>query len=230
MITLDKNLWLFTYPLNLLGLDMRRNVTVIRLSSGKIVIHSTGPFTGEDVAMISALGAVSWICEAMLRHDTFAKEGRVAFPDVPYLAPPGFGEGQDFVTQAIVPAPAEWGDELQVLELQGIPGMRETVFFHSPSRTLIVADLVFNFPYNEPLWSELMLKAAVGSQHHPGMSRPFKLSIKDESAFQQSIAQMMEWDFDRVIVGHGEVIPSGGKEKLASVFKNAGIHQPALNA
>lgn len=227
MITLDQNLWLLTYPLNLLGVNLRRNVTVIRLSSGKLVIHSTGPFSGEDVATISALGDVGWICDVMLRHDTYSKEGRIAFPNVPYLAPEGFGEKQDFVTHAIVPPPAEWGEELEVIELQGIPSMRETLFFHRSSRTLIVADLVFNFPYNEPLWSELMLKAAVGSQHHPGVSRAFKFSIKDEAAFQESIAQMMEWDFDRVIVGHGDVIPTGGKDQVSRTLAEAGIYQPA---
>lgn len=226
MTTLAKNIWLLSYPLNLLGLNLRRNVTVIRLFSGKLVIHSTGPFSGEDVVLISALGEVGWICEVMLRHDTFSKEGRAAFPDVPFLAPEGFGQNQEFVTHTIVPTPQEWSDELQAIELQGIPSMRETVFFHQPSRTLIVADLVFNFPYNEPLWSELMLRAAVGSKHHPGMSRAFKLAIKDENAFQQSISQMMGWNFDRVVVGHGEVIESGGKEKVASVLSDAGLYQP----
>lgn len=228
MITLDKNLWLLTYPLNLLGVNLRRNVTLIRLSSGKIVIHSTGPFPGEDVATILALGPVGWICEAMLRHDTFSKAGRTAFLDVPFLAPEGFGNNQDFVTHAIIPPPKEWSEELNAIELQGIPSMRETVFFHKPSRTLIVADLIFNFPYNEPLWSELMLKAAVGSQHYPGLSRAFKLSIKDEAAFQESISQMMTWDFDRVIVGHGDVIERDGKERVASVLSKAGLYQPTL--
>lgn len=227
MKTLDKNLWLLTYPLNLLGVNLRRNVAIIRLSTRQLVIHSTGPFTGEDVAMIQSLGNVGWICDVMLRHDTYAKEGRIAFPDVPFLAPEGFGQNQDFVTHAIVPTPAEWGSELQALELQGVPSMRETVFFHAPTRTLIVADLVFNFPYNEPLWSELMLKAAVGSKHHPGMSRAFKFSIKDDQAFQQSIAHMMAWNFDRVIVGHGDVIETDGKAKVAGVLSEAGVYHPA---
>lgn len=225
MTSLDKNLWLLTYPLNLLGVNLRRNVTIVRLSSGKLVIHSTGPFSGEDVVLISSLGEVGWICDVMLRHDTFSKEGRASFPDVPFLAPEGFAQTQEFVTHTIVPPPPEWTGELEAIELQGVPSLRETVFFHRPSRTLIVADLVFNFPYNEPLWSELMLKAAVGSKHYPGMSRAFKLAIKDENSFQKSIGQMLEWDFDRVIVGHGDVIETGGKEKVVGVLRSAGVYE-----
>ena len=223
MVSLDNNLWFLSYPLKLLGVNVRRNVSVIRLKSGKIIIHSTGPFTGEDVSAISALGTVSWLVEAMLRHDTFSQQGREAFPNVPYLAPPGFAQHVDFVPRAIVPAPADWTGEVDALELQGAPGMRETVFFHRSSRTLIVADLVYNFPRHEPLWSELMLRAAVGSHHEPGMSRAFKISIKDEAAFQQSIAQMLAWDFDRVIVGHGDVIETEGKEKVTHALKDAGV-------
>lgn len=30
---------------------------------------------------------------------------------------------------------------------------------------------------------------------------------------------MMQWDFDRVIVGHGDIIERGGKETLARIFR-----------
>ncbi len=58
-------------------------VTLIRLRSGKLVIHSTAPFTPEDVAAIRALGEPGWLLDGILRHDTFANEGREAFPGIP---------------------------------------------------------------------------------------------------------------------------------------------------
>jgi hypothetical protein len=215
---LAENLWLLPYPLHKLGADLRRNVSIIRLGSGELVIHSTGPFSSEDVAAISALGRPGWLVDAMVAHDTFAKEGRAAFPGVPYLAPAGFSEVAEVETTLILPAPAAWATELKVLRIEGVPSYQEHVFFHAPSRTLIVADLVFNFGPDEPIWTELMLKVAVSGDHHPGMSRPFKMAIKDEPAFQDSVARMMAWDFDRVIVGHGDVIESGGKEKVAAAL------------
>ena len=167
----------------------------------------------------------------MLRHDTFSKRGREVFPEIPFLAPPGFEESGeiDFPTQPILPQPAAWGDELIALEIEGVPSMRETLFFHRPSRTLIVCDLVFNFGKDEPVWTEVLLWAAVGGEHHPGMSRAFKLAIKDEARFKESMATMMAWDFDRVVVGHGDVIESGGKEKLARCCGKPGSsHLPAV--
>jgi hypothetical protein len=223
MITpIAENLWLLAYPLPKLGMNLRRNVTIIRLKSGDLVIHSTGPFSPADVAEITALGRPAWIVDSMLHHDTFAKEGREAFPGIPYLAPPGFSELVDISTEPIVPPPAAWGSELQVLPVPGMPGYDEHIFFHEPTRTLIVADLVFNFGPHEPVWTELMLKAVVGGDHQPGMARPFKMGIKGEDVFKQAMEKMLRWDFDRVIVGHGDHIPTAGKQKVATMLADAG--------
>ena len=69
---------------------MGRVVTLLRLESGKVVIHSTAEITQEQVEEIRELGEPGWLVEATCFHDTCAKEGRKAFPDIPYLVPPGF--------------------------------------------------------------------------------------------------------------------------------------------
>ncbi len=223
MTPFGENIWLLTYPLKKLGADVRRNSTVIRLQTGEIVIHSTAPFTPEDVAEVGRLGQPKWLVDAMLDHDTFAQEGRAAFPEAVYLGPPDFQDKVDFPVQPILPAPPAWGSELEAIALEGVPSLEEYVFLHAPSRTLITCDLVFNFGYDEPAWTEFLLKLAVGSEHHPGMSKPFKGAIKDEAAFKASIGRMLAWDFDRVIVGHGDPITSGGKEKVQAMLRQAGF-------
>jgi hypothetical protein len=220
---LADNLWLLAYPLKMLGADLRRNVTLIRLCSGKMIIHSTAPFSLEDVATIRTLGEPAWLLDGILRHDTFAKEGRTAFPGIPYLAPEGFTEVAGVETIPIIPAPEEWVGELLALEIQGAPASRDTALLHVPSRTLILTELVFNFSHKEPLWTELLLRVAVGSKHQPGMSRPMKAGVKDKAAFTSSLATILGWDFDRVVVGHGDVIETDGKRKLRAALSAAGF-------
>ena len=222
MEQLDSNLWLLSYPLKMLGADLRRNVAVMRLPSGQMVIHSMGPFSGEDVAAIRALGEPAWLVEAMLRHDTFSQEGRDAFSTATFLAPEGFGERVKFPVGPLLPAPTEWAGEIEVLRLEGVPSMEEHAFFHRSSGTLITADLIFNFGADEPLLTEIVLRAAVGSEHEPGMPRPFKLAIKDEPAFCRSLEVLKAWDFDRVIAGHGHPILAGGKPKVLAMLRAAG--------
>lgn len=223
LTSVAENLWMLVYPLKMLGVDVRRNVTIIRLKSGKLVIHSTGPFTSEDVAEIRTLGEPGWILDGILRHDTFARHGREAFGGIPYLAPEGFSDEVGFPTEVIVPAPEEWSGELLALEIQGAPDARDTALLHVPSRTLILTELVFNFADEQPLWNELLLRVAVGSHHHPGMPRPVKAGVKDEAAFKDSLEAILAWDFDRVIVGHGDIIERDGKAKLSAALEAAGF-------
>jgi hypothetical protein len=222
MKKLAENLWVLPYSLRLLGADFKRTVTIVRLISGDLVIHSTGPFTPEDVKGILRLGKPGWLLDAMLQHDTFAQRGRQAFPAIPYLAPDGFADVVGFPIEPLIPGPSKWGEELKVVRLDGNPSMEEHVVFHPHSRTLVVADLLFNFGPDTPTWTNFLLLAAVGAKHHPGMSRRFRMSIKDKAAFQRSVETLLGWDFDRIIVGHGEVIETDGKRLLRNALAAGG--------
>lgn len=217
---LAPDLWLASYELKMLGVDLQRNVTVIRLKSGKLVIHSTAPFSAGDVVAIRALGEPVWLVDALLRHDTFAKEGTAAFPHAAYLAPPGFA----VPSLPLIDPPPEWAGELDVIPVDGAPEFGEIVLVHRASRTLVVCDLVFNFPGGMGLFGNLLLKlASVGGHHAPGVTRPFKKAIKDPAAYAASVRAILDQDFDRVIVGHGSPIETGGKDKLRAAFRGAGI-------
>jgi len=222
MQLLGENLWWCGYPLTLLGADLRRNVSVIRLANKDLVIHSTAPFTGEDVERISKLGRVRWVLDAMLDHDTFARDGKKAFPDAVFLAPEGFSERVGFRCGAIVPPPPEWGEELQVIRIEGVPAYLEHAFFHQPSRTLIVADLIMNFDEVPSPWTRLLVRAGIGRCSSPGTSRRLKFSIRDKEAFRRSVARMMEWDFERVIVGHGNPLTENAHARVLSMFHREG--------
>lgn len=222
MRQLADNLWLLHYPLSVLGAELGRNATVIRLASGRTVIHSMAPFTDAHREAIRALGAPGWLLEAMLMHDTYAREGRAAFPDIPFLAPPGFEKTVGFPTQPIAPAPAEWRGELEVLPIEGMPLLREHALLHVPTRTLIVADLVFNFGPEDRGWSWFFHRYIAGLKRYPAMSRPFRLCIRDRPAFRASVDELMARDFDRVIVAHGEVIERDGKALLRRALADAG--------
>ena len=75
MQEIASDIWVLRYPLRLLGTEIGRTVTLFRLQSGRLVIHSTGPFTPGDINAIRALGDPTWMLDATLFHDTFASEG-----------------------------------------------------------------------------------------------------------------------------------------------------------
>lgn len=225
MFSFADDFWLLRYPLKHLGFDMQRNVSVVRLAQGNIAILSSGPFTPQDVAAIRDLGTPSWLVEGMLRHDTFSQQGHDAFPDLPFLAPPGFEAKVDFPIVPIIPVPPEWGSDLQAVELGGMPASRETLFFHAASRTLIVEDLLFNFPGKHSLRTRFLLRLAVGKQA-PAVPRSVPLQVRDRAAFETALAQIFTWDFERIVVAHGEPIAQDGREILREALESAGFAVP----
>lgn len=173
---------------------------------------------------MNKLGKPAWLLDVSLFHDSFAREGAAAFPNIPYLAPEGFSKVSGVITEQLAAAPAEWDGELQILELAGMPKVREHVMFHRPSRTLIVADLLFNFGRGESVWTRFFARYVMRLKKLVGMSPFFRSMIHDKEAFRASIERLMEWDFDRIIVGHGEIIQHNGKEQLRQVLATFGIN------
>jgi Domain of unknown function (DUF4336) len=216
---IGQNIWLLRYPFSLLGVSMGRNVTVMRLGGGELIIHSTAAFTAEDVAAIRVLGKPGWLVEATLFHDTVAEQGRRAFPALPYLAPEAFAKSTGLDTYPLDEIlPAAWGDEIAVLKLEGIPKLQEIAMLHRRSRTLIVADLVFNWGPTTSWWESFVRRRMMGITRFPAMSRLFRMNIRNHPAFSKSIDTMLSWDFDRLVVAHGEVIASGAKQALAEAL------------
>lgn len=220
---LAPEIWLAQYPQRLLGIEIGRNVTVMRLSDRRLVIHSTAPFTAEHIMAIRELGEPAWLLDATLFHDTFAKRGCAAFARIPYLAPRGFREIAGVTTQPLDAPPPEWSGELDVLRIERVPQTREHVFFHRASRTLIVADLLFHFPADLRGWARMFVRHVMRLPRLIGMSAFFRLTIKDRSAFVESVKRILDWDFDRIVVGHGEPISRDAKAVLRDALHEAGF-------
>src|SRR5205823_14952907 len=80
---LTNDVAVMSFPWRAFGIDFQRNVSLLRLRDGRVAIHSSALFTAEDVTAIRRFGEPAWLVDATLMHDTFANDGRAAFPDLP---------------------------------------------------------------------------------------------------------------------------------------------------
>jgi hypothetical protein len=99
-----------------------------------------------------------------------------------------------------------------------MPRLNEVVFLHRHSRSLIIADLAFDFgPDTHWLLATIMKLNGGWGRFSP--SRFTKSMMKDRTAVRASIDHILSWDFDRVIVGHGDNIETGGRDIVRRAFE-----------
>lgn len=220
MYQVADNVWVLRYPLRLFGVNIGRTVTIVRLNTGRLIIHSTAPFMAADVAEIRSLGEPAWMLDVTAFHDSFVDEGRQAFPSVSYFVPPNLARSTALHAESLDHTPAEWAGELEVLRLGGLPRIQEHAVFHGPSRTLIVADLLFNFGEGASGWTKFFARHVMRLKDFVGMSPFFRMMIRDRTAFDASIRKILEWEFDRIIVGHGEIIETEAKQRISELLSN----------
>jgi hypothetical protein len=214
---------LMSFPMRALGIDFKRNVTLLRLRDGRVVIHSTAPFSEGDLDVIKGFGEPVWLVDATLMHDTFAKKGRAALPDPVYLAPNRFTKVTEISTEALFPPPPGWAGEIDVLRIEGIR-TNEHVLFHRPSGTLVVADLFFSFPKTIGGWPRFFARHIMRLPRLFGVSVFFRrLMIRDKQAFADSMNVLLAWNFDRLIVAHWEPIEKNAKREVERALADAGF-------
>lgn len=202
---------LMSFPWRVLGIDFKRTVTLLRLSDGRVVVHTTAKFTDEDIAAIRRFGEPAWLVDATLMHDTFAKEGRAQLPGIPYVAPEGFTKRSGVPTESLWPPPAAWVPEIDVLKIEGVR-TNEHALYHRRSRTLVVADLFFSFPAKTRGWPSFFVRHFMRLPRLFGISAFYRwLIIKNKPAFARSMKALLDLDWDRLIVAHWKPIEIDAK-------------------
>ncbi len=106
-----------------------------------------------------------------------------------------------------------WAGTIDQVLVSGFPLANEVVFFHRPSTTLIATDLAFNVGSSSPPLTRLAFRLgrAYGRLSPTLLERLF---VRDRSAFRRSLESILEWPFERVVVAHGQVSETGGREEL----------------
>ncbi len=157
LIEIDRDLWTCERPLKFLGVEVGCRMTVVRLSGGRLLLHS--PVRPDEALRreVDALGQVRWVIAPNRFHHLFAGDWLAAYPSAEGYAAPGLAKKRPDVRFAGVlgDEPAGWGDEVSQVAWRGSPALNEVAFLHQPSRTLIVADLVHNVGDEKPLLSRV---------------------------------------------------------------------------
>ncbi len=212
-------LWITEQPLRYLGFEVGRRMAVIRLAGGGLLIHSPASLSAELRAALDPLGEVRFVVAASELHGhLYMEQYRDAYPQVKLFAAPGLERKRkdlQFDGQLSgVPEP-EWRDDLDQTEFEGWRRLNEIEFFHPTTRTLITGDLCCNFA---PLITRLAAQGRVRQRIGTTTECRILGLVRDRRAVRRSLERILEWDFDRVLPGHGEILHTGGRHAFQQGF------------
>lgn len=219
---LDDSLWVHETPLRFLGLEIGRRMTVRRLGDGTLLVHSPAPLTRDLRAELDALGPVRHVVPASRLHGHLWMEHYAeAWPNCRLYAVPGLERKRSDLSFAVMlfDAPDQgWGDDVDVAPLLGNRAITELEFLHRPSRSLVFGDAGYHVASDR--WPPLtrLVARLVEVRGRLAPTRDFRLAIRDRAAARRSLERILAWDFDRVIVAHGDIVETGGRAALRDGF------------
>jgi hypothetical protein len=219
-----EDLWTADYELRVApGMPFPTRMTVVRLPDRSLILISPIPLDDALTAELAGVGPVSYLLAPSLLHHLHLAAAQRRYPDARLLGPAQLAKKEPalrFEPVDLTNLPV-LRDVFSAELISGASKTSETVFLHRPSRTLIVTDLVFNIE-TPPAWTTSLLLRLTGTRGRLAQSRMWRLLLDDAYRAQASCQRILEWDFQRLVVAHGNVIPEGAKSRLAGALTYTG--------
>lgn len=213
-------IWLKKYPVQYAGCDIFARATFIRLSSGDILVHSPCPVDDALTTQVRKIGPLSHIIAPGSYHYFHVSAWQDAFPDATTWICPGVERKSpdlDFDWLLSDHSPETWASEIDQVLVRGNRFIWEVAFLDKPSKTLVLTDLVENIGEQTQgtNWVlKLWWKVIMNMWDKPKPAPEYQMGWSHKASAKRSLERILEWDFERVVIAHGENLDSNVKEVL----------------
>ncbi len=191
-----------------LGFPYTTRMTVIRLSNGEVFLHSPIARRPDVDREVSDIGPVKYLVSPNKIHHLFLQAWKVAHPRARLYASPGLkAKRKDLEFKAELgdtPEP-EWAADIDQVIVHGSPAMEEVEFFHKPSKTLIVTDIIQRFPPEHfKGWRRTVMRLWGLTAPMGKAPREWRLSfLFGKKRLREAVDTMIGWQPERIVVSHG---------------------------
>ena len=215
---LGDDIWVVDGPeIPFLGLMVGTRMTIVRLGE-ELWIHSPVSISKQMEVELERLGKVRYIVAPNKYHHVFLPEWRSKFPEAELFAAPGLKEKRSDVAfdgELTSTGHYNWSDTLPHTIFGPSRLFDEVVFYHKPSRTLILTDLIINAKTDGYSWWQKLFAAFDGLGFPDGTTpRFYRWSIKSRSAAKAICQVMIDWEPEKVVISHGEWFREDGTKEL----------------
>lgn len=216
LIPVCEDVWQVRQALVVNGVPAHTRMTVIRLGTGQLWVHSPVALCPELITQLQELGPVVAVVAPNCAHHLFAGSFMQAFPEAKlYLAPGLARKRPDLPGHDLPDEPGLWQPDLAYHLWGGMPLINETVWFHARSGTLILTDVCQwwrgdALPWQAALWARLTrVRGGVGVPLH------VRAMVRDAEAAAASARQILSWPIRRISLAHDALIDVRAQEQLA---------------
>ena len=207
---ITEGLWGYEYDLFMFGIvHITVRPLVATLPDGGLWLCSPGPITDALAAQIEALGPVRHLVSPNLYHHRYLGDAARRWPEATIWAPEGLAKKRpDLPPHKLLSAEAKaaWGGVFDLLLIEGNPHLNEWVFFHRPSRALLVTDLLFNLQRWSG-WAASVAYWATGvGDHRLAQTVEWRMLVRDRAATARSARSLVAWEPQLLVPSHGDVL------------------------
>jgi uncharacterized protein DUF4336 len=172
-------------------------------------------------AGLDKLGPVKHVIAPNRFHHLYVSDYPKDYPDAKIYGAPGLDtKRRDLHFDAIlgdIPSPT-WSGQIDQTVFRAFGALNETIFFHRQSRTALFTDLMFNVNQSDSALTRIVLRLD-GGFRGLAVPRMFRLPIRMRRRLAlDALARILEWDFDRLTVAHGDLVERGAKPAMRNAW------------
>ena len=228
---IGSEIWVAEGPsITFLTMRITTRATVVRLSDGTIWLHSPVKYDKALATEISKLGAVRFLIAPNIYHHLFVGEWQRHFPEAELLAAPGLASKRsdlNFGRTLGHETASAWPDEIEQILFTGSRAFDEFIFFHRPSSTAILTDLIVNIrAEHQTLLGRCV--ARIEGVTYPRGRTPllYRLAMKDKMLAAAAISDLLAFAPDAAVISHGEWFRENATDELRQRFSWLPLRPP----
>jgi hypothetical protein len=219
-------IWLLEYPVRFGGMDLFGRTTIIKLESGDLIIHDPCKISNSVKRQIDEIGSVKYIIAPGYYHHLFVTDFQQNYPNAETFLCAGLERKRpDIKFEWILGNKPDhrWEDTVDQVMVHGTKYIWEVAFFHKPSKTLILVDLLENigddYKHEAGVLLRFWWKVIFKMWNNPKAAPEYQMGWGNKEIVKMALNKVIGWDAERVIIAHGENIEEQVGETLARAWK-----------
>jgi Domain of unknown function (DUF4336) len=217
-----ENIWSVCHQFKVNGMRVSSRMIVIALPDGSLFLHSPVPISASLKEDLMGKGEVRWIIAPNKMHHLFLEQCQASYPTAKIFAAPGLQLKRPHLSNLYELDETNlknWAPTLEGKLFQGLPSVNETVWFHHPSQTLIMTDVLQwwqgNLDWNARLWAWL-----IGAHSSVSVPRHVRWLVESKQAVQSSINTILAWLIEKILMAHNATVLENGHLIIKRAFRS----------